>query len=182
MSFEPMQALSRPVLVKALPEDGTEVAVEAKPEERVSLARLNGLVDVASLTGRYSFKSEPSGGIRVRGSIAARVTQTCTVSLDPFEADVAEDVDVTFLPEKSLDAWRAKQKGKVDDPQSLDDDDPPDAIVDGRIDLGALTAEFLALGLDPYPRKPGVAFEPDPSGADKDPSPFAALAQLKRES
>ena len=28
-----------------------------------------------------------------------------------------------------------------------------------QIDLGALAAEFLALGLDPYPRKPGVAFD-----------------------
>ena len=32
--------------------------------------------------------------------------------------------------------------------------DPPDEIVNGRIDLGRVTAEFLALGLDPFPRKP----------------------------
>ncbi len=38
--------------------------------------------------------------------------------------------------------------------------DPPDPIVNGRIDLGQLAAEFLALGLDPYPRKPGVEFAP----------------------
>ena len=42
----------------------------------------------------------------------------------------------------------------------LDGEDAPDPIVDGKIDLGALAAEFLALGLDPYPRKPGVAFAP----------------------
>ena len=32
--------------------------------------------------------------------------------------------------------------------------------MNGRIDLGQLAAEFLALGLDPYPRKPGVEFAP----------------------
>ena len=49
-------------------------------------------------------------------------------------------------------------------------------LCNGRIDLGALTAEFLALGLDPYPRKPGVAFEPHEEAAEK---PLAALHRLK---
>ena len=39
-------------------------------------------------------------------------------------------------------------------------EDPPEPIVNGAIDLGALAAEFLMLGLDPYPRKPGAVFEP----------------------
>ena len=41
---------------------------------------------------------------------------------------------------------------------SLADEDDPDPVIDGKIDLGALAAEFFALGLDPYPRKPGVEF------------------------
>ena len=41
--------------------------------------------------------------------------------------------------------------------------------------LGALTAEFFALGLDPYPRKPGVEFAAPAEEAAPD-SPFAALA------
>ena len=55
-----------------------------------------------------------------------------------------------------------------------------DPVVDGKIDLGALAAEYFALGLDLYPRKPGVAFTPpEPQeGAD---SPFAALDELKKK-
>ena len=45
--------------------------------------------------------------------------------------------------------------------------------INGKIDLGALTAEFFALGLDPYPRKPGVEFVAPP-GEDASDSPFAA--------
>ena len=56
--------------------------------------------------------------------------------------------------------------------------EPPDEIVNGQIDLGALTAEFLALGLDPYPRKPGVDFSYQDAPDEKD-SPFAALGKLK---
>jgi hypothetical protein len=58
--------------------------------------------------------------------------------------------------------------------------EPPDEIVNGKIDLGAVVAEFLALGLDPYPRKPGVDFDyKDP--ADAEHNTFAALGKLKGE-
>jgi hypothetical protein len=40
--------------------------------------------------------------------------------------------------------------------------------------------EFLILGLDPYPRKPGVVFQP-PHDDKPDPGPFAGLAKLKGE-
>ena len=65
-----------------------------------------------------------------------------------------------------------------------DQEDPPDAIVDDTIDLGAVAIEFMVLGLDPYPRKPGVHFD-DMVLVDKDepaPSAFAALARLKDRS
>ena len=58
---------------------------------------------------------------------------------------------------------------------SMTDEGEPDPIVDGKIDLGALTAEFFALGLDPYPRKPGVSFE-SPEQPEASVSPFSALA------
>ena len=38
-------------------------------------------------------------------------------------------------------------------------------MIDGKIDLGALAAEFFALGLDPYPRKPGAEFVAPPEAA-----------------
>ena len=50
--------------------------------------------------------------------------------------------------------------------------------IGGVVDLGALATEFLILGLDPYPRKPGAVFEP-PQDVKPDPGPFAALAGLK---
>jgi hypothetical protein len=52
---------------------------------------------------------------------------------------------------------------KIDIEVKLNEDDPPEPIVDGIIDLGAVTLEFLALALDPYPRKPGVSFDAGPA-------------------
>ena len=65
-------------------------------------------------------------------------------------------------------------------PGSDDQVDPPDAIIDDTIDLGVVAAEFTALALDPYPRKPGAAFDDltDPGDAEE-PSAFAVLERLK---
>ena len=58
---------------------------------------------------------------------------------------------------------------------SLDDEDEPDRLMDGKIDLGALAAEFFALGLDPYPRKPGALLDEERASSEPVFSPFAAL-------
>ena len=49
-----------------------------------------------------------------------------------------------------------------------------DFAVEGAIAFGA---EFLALGLDPHPRKPGASFAPD--RMEEGVSPFADLARWK---
>ena len=61
-----------------------------------------------------------------------------------------------------------------------DPDHTSRSILDGRIDLGVLAAEFLALGLDPYPRKPGADFAAPAEADISTDSPFAALRQLAR--
>jgi hypothetical protein len=52
-------------------------------------------------------------------------------------------------------------------------------LIGGSVDLGALATEFLILGLDPYPRKPGAIFQP-PMDLEPEEGPFAALAALKK--
>jgi hypothetical protein len=59
----------------------------------------------------------------------------------------------------------------------LEADDPPDVLDGDVLDLGAYLVEHLALEIDPFPRKPGVAFEAPAEPAA--PSPFDALKRLK---
>jgi hypothetical protein len=92
------------------------------------------------------------------------------VTLEPIESSVHEQVDLLFTPPdtEAGDAERTKKKG-----------DPPEPLENGIIDLGVIATEFLILGIDPYPRKPGAEFErpkPTADGAH----PFAALADLKK--
>jgi uncharacterized metal-binding protein YceD (DUF177 family) len=164
---------SRPVKVETLPHDGLDQRVEADAAERAELAKRFGLVDLAELVG--DFHIERLGReARVTGEVDALVTQTCVVTLEPFDERVTEEVDVRFAPPAD---GRKMPAAKKEETVNLDDDEP-DPIVDGKIDLGALAAEFLALGLDPYPRKPGVEFEA-PVAEEDDDSPFAPLTSLK---
>ncbi len=164
---------SRRVRVDALPAEGLTQTIEASPDERAALAALNRLPAIASLTASFTARRSGRGGARVTGEVHAEFTQVCVVSLEPFAATVDEPVDVRFAP---VEAAETARRVKEDDAETVEvgGEDPPDPIVEGRIDLGALAAEFLALGLDPYPRKPGVAFEP-PVEPKPEATPFAVL-------
>ncbi len=171
---------SRPVRVEALPKDGLTQTIEANPAERAALAALNRLPGIARLTATFVLRRAGRGGVRVAGAVHAELMQTCVVSLEPFEATLDESVDVRFARPAEEGAGRRGSAGPQTETILIDIDDAPDPIVDGCVDLGALAAEFMALGLDPYPRKPGAAFAPPEEGASAD-SPFDSLAEIAKK-
>lgn len=157
--------LSRPFRVDRLPRDRAGIVIDATPEEEAALAADFRIPAIRDLVGRLHW-SGTSARLVITGTVSAFVTQVCTVSLEEFEAEIAEPVEIVFSdhePEKDAGDEEA---------------DIPDPIVNGTIDLGQVTAEFLALGLDPYPRKPGIDFEPV---TDAQESPLAILKTLKRD-
>lgn len=168
MTPESVGPLSRPVSVVNLPETGLSVVVEATAEERAALAADFALEAIDALTGEFRLTGSTER-VRVVGRIDARIRQTCVVTLEPFDSAVSEAVEVEFAS-----GARATAGGGPDGLL----DDVPDPLPGTHVDLGALTAEFLALGLDPHARKPGVDFAFD-SGEDAPESPFAALKGLK---
>ncbi len=114
------------------------------------------------------------GGVHVSGRVKARVGQTCVVTLEPIENTVDEAIDVRFAPGAEVAA------AAVHDLHTMDEDEePPEPLADGKVDLGALASEFLLLGIDPYPRKPGAEFAP-PKAAEAGEHPFAGLEALKK--
>jgi uncharacterized metal-binding protein YceD (DUF177 family) len=168
MTPETVGPLSRLIDVMKIPPRGQDVHVEASAEECAALARDFGLPAIRSLSGDYHLKTSAKG-INVTGVVKASITQICVTTLEPFDSAVEEEVEVDFAESSGMPA---------EPPTDINEYEPPDEIVNGQIDLGALTAEFLALGLDPYPRKPGVDFDyRDPS--DEKDSPFAALNKLR---
>ena len=110
------------------------------------------------------------------GQVSARVGQTCVVTLEPIESDVEEAVDLLFAPPA---AGRGQPDAEIDGKWRKRGEEPPEPLVGGTVDLGALATEFLILGIDPYPRKAGAEFAP-PKVDDDGAHPFAALEALKK--
>jgi uncharacterized metal-binding protein YceD (DUF177 family) len=167
---ETVGPLSRLVDVSNVPPRGLDVRVEATDEECAALARDFKLPAIGALSAEYHITASAKG-VHVAGRVRAALTQICVVTLDPFDSTVEEQVEVDFAESAGMPA---------EPPTEMHEYEPPDEIVNGQVDLGALTAEFLALGLDPYPRKPGVDFNFEDGSAKPD-SPFAALGRLKGE-
>jgi hypothetical protein len=162
-----------PVRVADVPATGLHLTLVADESVRAAVAALAGLRDIARLEATVDI-SHHGDGLRAAGTVSAKVGQTCVITLDPVENEVEETFDVTFAPGGGP-APAAAGDGN-DEPVAVTES--PEALVDGVADIGAILTEFLLLGIDPYPKKPGAVFA-SPSEGDDDAGPFAALARLK---
>lgn len=172
-------AYSLPYELTALRKRKTiEVRDDAGPEPRAALAAQLGLVDIPSLRVEATVTAVGREQWRISGTVRAKVVQSCVVTLNPVSAIAEETFDRRFT--ENEDAIGSD----IDfDPTA---DDPPE-LVEITVDVGVVVAEALALGLDPYPRAPGVTFDgvqTAPAGVapikDGDLKPFAGLAALKQ--
>lgn len=161
------------VRVADLPPDGLEVRLSPDAETLGRLARHVDIIALPALQADLRIMPLAGEGAHVTGRLVAEVRQMSVVSLEPFDSKVEEELDVRFMPET--------ESGPVSEEEADPEHEPPDPLADGSLDLGALVTEFLSLGIDPYPRRPGEVFDApqdDESGA----SPFAALGRLKDKS
>lgn len=167
--------LSQPVVVAHLPEDGETFRLAPDAAVRAALARDFGVLAIPALKASVTLTPDGQGGVRVGGHVDATVRQTCVATLEPFDAPVSEEIEMHFVPEDRMPEVRPGAEIEVAS------DDLPDPLVNGMVDIGAVVSEFLALGIDPYPRKPGAVFEMPSSANAGDDSPFSALARLRRD-
>lgn len=173
-----------------------ELRIEATDEERRVAAVEGDLPAIAALSARFRIQRRAGGRLEVDGELTATITQVCVVTLDRFDSEVEQAIALTFAPAVSVPAVDGRNRGRQETaaepvarpvaiPGNDDQPDPPDPIVNDRIDLGAVACEFLQLARDLYPRKPGAAFADviEDDGADEEPSALAsALGRLKDRS
>jgi hypothetical protein len=176
--------LSRPLTLAEVPPEGLEIEIVATEAERAALAKLNDIPAVLSLVARLRVRRWRGEGLEATGTLEARVRQSCVVSLEDFDSDVGEPIEVRFAPPAEAPRPRSRRHEPEPEPHVHEamGDDPPDPLIGGAVDLGTVVSEFLTLALDPYPRKPGAAFvEPAPeTGTQTAPATVSPFAQLRR--
>jgi len=160
--------------------DGASGEIAATKAEMDAIARMLDLVALERLAFSYHLDRSGEGCLRLTGRLEASVVQTCVVSLDPVEANLDVPVEVEFWPVSLID----ELKRSTEEPGNLGLLDWPEAVVDGRIDLGPVIYETLATALEPYPKREGISFDwsqgPSEEAGSAKSGPFAALAALKR--
>jgi hypothetical protein len=164
-----------PVRLEEVPETGLHLDLVADAQVRAGLAALSGVTDIRRLEATLDV-ARHGNGLRVTGRVSATVGQTCVVTLEPLQNEVEEPMDVIFAP--AARDFAAADLGAEDLAEDTPSGEPPEILSDGTADVGTIAAEFLLLGIDPYPRKPGAEFKP-PAEQGAVVSPFAALAKLK---
>ena len=171
-STEPAPEFSRLISADQLGAGETVERLSPTERERRALAERFELDSLDRLEATVRLRRRPGGVIEARGHLEAVLAQPCVVTLDPVPATLSEDFRVLFAPEADLAGAEV-----IINPEQ----DAPEPLLDGRIDLGELVAQQLGLALDPYPRSPGAVLEAatDPSGGAGKPSPFADLARLR---
>ncbi|WP_416896731.1 MAG: YceD family protein [Minwuia sp.] len=164
--------MSRWLDVSAIRADGMNFHVEMDEAARQALCEQLDLVSLERLEadGRIWPADD---GVFVDFQLKAALEQACVVTLEPVGQMVDERISLHYTPATSVSA--SPTVIDIDD-----EDDPPEPMVDGRIDIGAAMAEHLALGLDPWPRRLDAEMPAEGTDtADARENPFAVLARLK---
>lgn len=160
---------------------------------RAEVAERLGVTDILSFSAAYDIEAKSDGcRFLVTGGVRARLVQECVNTLDPIETLIEEggveswfvrdDAVISFTARKSRQAQKEGESmdaapGEV---KMLEEEDAPEMIKDGVIDLGELSVQFLALSINPFPRKDDDSQPFEYREFSKD-SPFASLAELKNK-
>ncbi len=144
--------------------------------------QLSYIAEILKVEGIDSFNAEIKvtfsrklHRIDVSGFVEADVEQTSVISLEKFVKH--------YNPEFALFFDTELTEKQLHDMEFEVDDEVPDVVENGQIDLAAIAMEQLALALDDFPRREGEVFE-FKSEFDEETTakqnPFAALAALKK--
>src|SRR4051812_16479922 len=145
--------------------------IELEPDDitRAALAKPAGVDAVERLVARFDLTRRGRDRLHVSGDVSGTVRQTCVVTLEPLINDVAEPIDVDFAPPR-----QTKTDAADIDLEAASSANEPEPLIGNAVDLGLLATEFFILGVDPYPRKAGVAFEAPKAASDAAGHPFAS--------
>jgi uncharacterized metal-binding protein YceD (DUF177 family) len=168
--------------VDEIPSKGLQMRLKADAEQRTALAKRFDILAVDSLSAECRLIMLAGGPmVQMKGTILAVVQQSCVVTQVPLTQSLRVPISLEFAPPSMVEE-------NVE--LTLEDADPPDVILDGKIDVGEAVAQQLALALDPYPRQDGAdldqVLDALPAGRkalldrSERENPFAALAGLSK--
>lgn len=161
------------VELSSLSEAGTDVVLTPNEAERAHIAEWSDVSSVPSFEAKVTLKRLSSSRFSYEAEFRAEVVQPCGVTLEP----VPQRIEQSFTRELHLTHSTRRRPEPIDLAPGAGEDEAPEEVESSHYNVAGPVLEEFSLAIDPYPRAPGVAFEP-PSD-EKPASPFAVLARLK---
>ena len=163
----------------------SEHHIEADEAERAALALRFGIVGVDKLVADVTV-TRAGDKIRyhVTGELTADVTQESVTTAEHVVDHIHETFDAWFADNAGVALFENARRRHAEDDnggeiEMRDEKDDPESIIDGIIDIGEVTAQFLGLALNPYPHAQGETPRDYIESEEKKENPFAVLASLK---
>jgi len=162
--------------LRHLGQAGARVTIAVEGADLVRLAHWAEVDAVDSFVATIDLTKLSKTRFQLAGHLHAEIVQSCVVTLAPVRSHITRD----FMRELHL---MSRARHMPEPPVILTltpgDDEAPEEIESPSYDLATPVLEELILGIDPYPRAPGVSFAAARTGEATPASPFAALKALK---
>lgn len=177
---------SETVKAELVPDGGIWVKLAADENQRRAISGRLGVVSIDGLTAKVHLKPKNKGHIiHVEGTLQADVTQECVASLELIEFHIEDCFEAWFADydkAASFSKARHERKGRMEmeELQIMEEEEDPEPMINGAIDVAELVVQYLSLAINPYPKNDsgksegGEAQKQANSGALR-PNPFAAL-------
>lgn len=157
------------------PRKPTQFAFRPDQPARALLAQDLGILALHRMEFQGQIAPAGRDAFLLTGRLTAEVDQACIVTLVPVRSRIDEPVQRRFV---------AGLTGPEGDEAEMPEDDSVEPMPE-VIDIEAIAAETLVLGLPPYPRAAGATFGASGYAGDgitpledRDLKPFAGLADL----
>jgi hypothetical protein len=158
--------------VSAISQGGLAETRLATAAERCAVADALGIVSCEEIKADYVVRAIGAGRYSMGGTVAARLTQECVVTLASVQQTLTETFNVEFWPNLPDASDAEVEVLSVPDIEQIEH---------GLIAAGRVIFEILAASLDPYPRSEGARFEWEdaPGAGSAKAGPFSTLKRLK---
>lgn len=163
------------VELAALSEAGMDIALLPNETERAQIALWAEVSAVPRFEAGVTLKRLSPSRFSYIAELKAEVVQPCSVTLEP----VTQKIEEKFTRELHLTHASRHRPELVELAPGAGDDEAPEEIESPRYDVAGPVLEEFSLAIDPYPRAPGVAYQPPPD--EKPESPFAVLRELQKK-
>ncbi|MBR1824998.1 MAG: DUF177 domain-containing protein [Alphaproteobacteria bacterium] len=168
---------SYPVKIDELNQNTYRYKLKPDTDELEDIRQVLQVEDVKSFSAEVALKfNKKENMLRVWGTVSALIVLQSVISLENFEKSVSAPFELWFDTKATYKDIKEMEQGI--------NDDVPDIVENGEINLADICIEQIALCLDDYPRAEGEVFDFSDyvknESSEVRENPFAILEKLKK--